>query len=288
MRGFQFHAPDSLAGVHALLAEFGYDAKLLSGGTSLLQFMKQQLVQPDHVVSLGRVPGLEAIDLGPQTLRVGGRVVYRDLERDAKVAKRLPLLNYALAQVATMRIREMATVGGALGQADPAQDLPGVWLALDAKVHASSARAERDIPIESFFEDYYTSALEPDEAIVGLTAQLPAERAGWSYQKFLPRSEDDYAAVSVAALVTLGKAGEVDWVRLALGSVGSTPILATPAMQMLLGQKPTPDALAAAAATVAQIVDPLDDVRGGADYKRDMAVVFIRRALQEAIARAKN
>ena len=288
MRGFQFHAPQTLDEVHALLAEHGFDAKLLSGGTSLLQFMKQQLVQPEHIVSLGRVPGLDGIDIDGDTLRVGGRAIYRDMERHTGIAERVPLLRYALSHVATMRIREMATVGGALGQADPAQDLPGVWTALNATVHASSQAGARDISIGDYFEDYYTSTLEPEELVTGVSVPIPASGAGWSYQKFLPRSEDDYAAVSVAVLMSLSSAGEVDGVRIALGSVGPTPILAHPAMQALTGNKPDADAIEAAAETVADIIDPLDDVRGGADYKRAMAIVFTRRALNEAVARARG
>ncbi|HEY0675873.1 MAG TPA: hypothetical protein VGD25_06660, partial [Immundisolibacter sp.] len=139
-----------------------------------------------------------------------------------------------------------------------------------------------------FFEDFYTTGLAPDEVLTEVSAPLPPAGAGWSYQKCLPRSADDYAAVSVAALVALDANGKVAQARVGIGSAAPIPVLADAVGAALIGQPPTAEAIAAAAELARDAVDPLDDLRGSAAYKRDMAVVFTRRALAEAAARARR
>jgi aerobic carbon-monoxide dehydrogenase medium subunit len=200
-----------------------------------------------------------------------------------------PLLAAAYREVATVRIREVATVGGGLGQGDPAQDPPGAWMALGGTVTLRSASGTREVPAESFWQDLFTTAVQPGEVITGVAAALPAPGTGWSYQKFLPRSADDYAAVSVACLVALEQENNtIASVRLAIGSCAPTPVLCRAAGEALRGQAADAGAFAEAAELVRDAVDPLDDLRGSAAYKRDMAVVFARRALEQAAARART
>jgi carbon-monoxide dehydrogenase medium subunit len=167
-------------------------------------------------------------------------------------------------------------------------DAPAVWKVLGATMHARSASGTRQIAVDDFFEDFYTTALAPEEVLTEVTAPLPPAGSGWSYQKFLPRSADDYAAVSVAALLALDEDGRVSQARVGIGSAAPIPILAEAVGAALIGQSPTPAAIAAAAELARDAVDPLDDLRGSAAYKRDMAVVFTRRALAEAAARARH
>ncbi len=286
MRGFEFQAPDSLAAVCALLAEHGYDAKLIAGGTSLLNLMKQELVQPTVLVSLQRVPGLGELTVNNDGIRAGAGVRHRIMETDAALGRAAPLLAAAYGHVATVRIRMSATVGGGLAQGDPAMDAPAVWRVLDATMHLCSAEGERRVPAGEFFEDFFTTAVGPTEVLTHVTAPAPPAGAGWSYQKFLPRSADDYAAVSVAALLCLDGNGRVAEARVGIGSAGPVPVLAQAVGAALIGERPTPERIAAAAQLARDAVDPLDDLRGSASYKRDMAVVFTRRALTEAAARA--
>ena len=288
MRGFDFRAPDSLDGVCELLAEYGSDAKLLAGGTGLLNLMKQELVQPAVLVSLQRVPDLDALTVDSEGIRAGAFVRHRRMEADPAVQRAVPLLAAAYGHVATVRIRMSATVGGGLAHADPAMDAPAVWKVLGATVHARSASGTRQIAAEDFFEDFYTSVLEPEEVLTEVRAPLPPAGAGWSYQKFLPRSVDDYAAVSVAALLALDENGHVKQARVGIGSAAPIPLLVPAVGAALIGQPPTAEAIAAAAELARDAVDPLDDLRGSAAYKRDMAVVFPRRALAEAAARAER
>lgn len=288
MRAFDFKAPDSLDEVCALLAQYGSDAKLLAGGTGLLNLMKQELVQPAVLVSLQRVPDLDTLTVDGNGIRAGASVRHRRMETDAALQQAAPLLAAAYGHVATVRIRMSATVGGGLAHADPAMDAPAVWRVLGATMHLRSASGTRQVAADDFFEDFYTTALAPEQVLTAVTAPALPAGAGWSYQKFLPRSADDYAAVSVSALLCLDGDGRVARARVGIGSAAPIPVLAEAVGAALIGQQPTPQAIADAAELARDAVDPLDDLRGSAAYKRDMAVVFTRRALTEAAARARR
>lgn len=282
LHDFTFHRPATLQEACALLDEHGYDAQPFAGGTALVVLMKQSLALPDHLVSLDRIEGMSEIRLDGDALHVGALVRHRDVETSPLVREVVPLLAETYARVATVRIRNMATVGGGLAHADPAQDPPAALIALGASVRAVSSGGARTIPVEELFFDYYESALEPGEIIESVTVPRPAPGARSVYLKFLPRTEDDYATVAVAAV------GEVDdgtcaSVRVALIAAGPTPVRATEVESALTGQPVSAESIRLAAETVRDQVDPLDDFRGSADYKREMAVVFTRRALERTL-----
>ena len=282
METFQFHAPTQLADVYALLDEHEYDAQLIAGGTSLVTFLKQQLVQPDHLINLGKIDALRGVELVNNELHVRALTTYRELETHPLVLEHVPQIAEVFGQVATLRIREVATIGGGLSQGDPAQDGPGLWLLLNARVVLSSSSGEREIAMADFFEDYYTTVTQPNEVLTELRIPVPDNAAGFAYSKFLPRSEDDYAAVSVAAMINVGADGAISGARLTLGSVSATPILIGE-IDQLIGQQPTETLINTIAESVRDQVDPLSDVRGSAAYKTDMAVTFSRRTMQTAI-----
>lgn len=285
MESFQFHAPRELADVYALLDEHEYDAKLIAGGTALITFMKQQLVQPDHLIHLGKIDALRGVEIIDGEMVVRALTTYRELETHPLVLKHAPQIAEVFKHVATLRIRESATIGGGLSQGDSAQDGPGLWLLLNARVVLTSSGGRREIPVGEFFEDYFTTVTEANEVLTELRFPLPPADAGFAYSKFLPRSEDDYAAVSVAALTTLGSDGNISSVRLTLGSVAPMPILVSSATDLLVGQPVSTPALNEVAESLRELVDPLDDVRGSAGYKTEMAVVFARRTLRLALER---
>jgi carbon-monoxide dehydrogenase medium subunit len=183
----------------------------------------------------------------------------------------------------------MATVGGGLAHADPNQDPPPTLIALGATVKATSPNGSRVIPIDEFFTDYYETVLNPDEIITEVFVPRLGANSGAAYLKFLPRTADDYATVSAAAVLTLDKNKKtVSDVRIALGSVGTTPIRATAAEAVLRGQPVKPEAFAAAAEKAKEAVDPISDFRGSAGYKKEMAGVFVRRALEKALANIRQ
>jgi aerobic carbon-monoxide dehydrogenase medium subunit len=282
---FEYRTPKSLKEVHATLKEFGSDAKLIAGGTSLVIMMRQRLVRPNCLVSLRSVRGLNSIEIHDGGTRIGGLATHREVESSSLLRRRLPLLAETYHHVATIRVRNMATVGGGLAHADPNQDPPPTLIALGATVKATSADGSRVIPLDEFFTDYYETVLKPDEIVTEVFVPKMAPNSAGAYLKFLPRTADDYATVSAAAMLTLDKTGKtINDVRIALGSVGVTPIRATAAESVLRGQPVKAEAFAEAGEKAKEAVDPVSDFRGSAAYKKEMAGVFVRRALEKALA----
>lgn len=287
MIAFEYVEPDSLDEALALLAEHGEDAKPLAGGTGLLNLMKQRLVQPAYLVGLRRVAqrselgGIQA-DSG---LDIGASCSQRAVETSPLVRERAPLLAETLHRVATVRIRTSATLGGALAHADPNQDPPAALLVLDARVRVASTGGERTVPLREFFMDYYETALHPDELITRVEVPALPPESGAAYVKFLPQTHDDYATVAAAACVSL-RNGRIGEARIALIAAGPTPFRAAAAEAALQGQRPSPQLAADAAALVADEVEPVADFRGSEAFKRDMAVVMVRRSIDRAVARA--
>ena len=282
MRDFIYHAPTSLEEALSLLDQYGEDARPIAGGTAMVNLLKQNLVYADHLVGLGKVPGLRGITRSNGDLRIGALTKHREVERSAEVAEAAPLLQEAYSRVATVRIRNMATVGGGLTHADPAQDPPPALMALGARVVLASSGGTRELPIEDLFVDYYETALAQGELLTEVIVPAQPQGARAVYLKFLPRTEDDYATVAVAALARVEN-GVCTGVRVALGAVAPTPVRARAVEAALEGQPVTADAIRSAAEAVAEQVDPLTDFRGSSEYKRDMAVVFTRRALEQAL-----
>ena len=282
---FEYRTPKNLKEVHASLKEFGTDAKLISGGTALVIMMKQRLVRPSCLVSLRSVRGLNGIEVKDGGLSIGGLATHRDVETSSLVHRRLPVLSETYHHVATIRVRNTASVGGGLAHADPNQDPPPTLIALGATVKAISANGSRVIPLDEFFTDYYETVLNPDEIITEVFVPKLPPNSGSAYLKFLPRTADDYATVSAAAVLTLDKSKKtISDVRIALGSVGTTPIRAKDAEALLRGQPVKPEAFREAAEKAKEAVDPVTDFRGSAGYKKEMAGVFVRRALEKALA----
>jgi carbon-monoxide dehydrogenase medium subunit len=289
MIAFEYRTPKTLKEVNATLKEFGTDAKLIAGGTALVIMMRQRLVQPSCLVSLRSLRGLNGIEIKDGGLRIGGLTTQRAVESSPLVKRRLPVLAETYHHVATVRIRNMATVGGGLAHADPNMDPPPALIAMGATVKAASADGSRVIPIDGFFKDYYETVLNPDEIITELFVPKLPPNSGAAYLKFLPRTADDYATVSAAAVLTLDKAQKniID-ARIALGSVGTTAIRATEAEALLRGQPLKLEAFAEAGEKAKEAVDPVSDFRGSAGYKREMAGVFVRRALERALGDFKQ
>jgi carbon-monoxide dehydrogenase medium subunit len=283
MNAFDYRAPRGLDEALAVLSEYGEDARAIAGGTALVTMMRQRLVRPSCLVSLRDVQGLDRIEAVNGSLRLGALVTLRDAEVSPLVRERLPVLAETCRRVATVRIRHMATVGGALAHADPNQDPPVTLLALGARVEIRGARGSRELPLGAFFRDYYETALEPGELVTAVAVPTLPAASGAAFLKFLPRTADDYATVAAAAIVTLESDGErCREARIALGSVGVTPLRASAAEGLLAGERRSESILRAAGAAARTSVDPLSDHRGSAVYKREMTAVMVERALAQA------
>jgi aerobic carbon-monoxide dehydrogenase medium subunit len=281
MQTFDYKAATSLDEALALLKEHGDDAELIAGGTSLLIMMQQGLVQPKVVIGLAGVKELRGIRRTPDGgLVYGATTTHRELETSPEAFAYDAQLPKALGVIATIRIRNQATVGGNLVHADPAQDPPPVLIALDGTVDIVAAGGKnRTLPIEEFFLDYFECALKEGEML--RSGNVPKMPAGSKllYKKFLPRTEDDFATVSVAVRLGVDADKTCKDIRVGLGSLGTTPLRGKKVEQALKGQKLTPAVIKEAAALVRDEVDPLDDVRGSAKYKREMARVWTERTI---------
>ena len=291
MIDFQFHVPASLEEVFGLLETHGDNARVMSGGTALVLMMKQRLAQPEHVISLQGVPGLSYIkesDDSPGAVEVGALCTQRQVETNALIGEKIPLVAEAFRRIATPRIRHMATIGGGLVHGDPNQDPPPALIALGASAVLSSKGGERVVPVEDLFLDYFETDVQPGEILTSVLVPPAPAASGAVYLKFLPRTADDYATVSVAAVVDPGEGNTCNDLKLVLGASGVTPIRAKAAESLLRGRSLSDENIRACAAAVKDEVDPLDDFRGSADYKRDMAEVFARRAIEQALSAARR
>src|SRR5262249_24900753 len=243
---FDYHAPATLPEALALLTRYGDSAKVMSGGQSLLPLLKLRLGQAEHVVDIGRIPGLEYIREEGGVLRIGGRTREAALEEAELIRTRYPTLHDTAKVIADPLVRNRATVGGNLAHGDPANDHSATMLALGAQVVATGPKGERVIPIDKFFLGLFTTALAPDEILTEIRIPAPPPRGGGAYVK-LERKVGDYATAAAAAQVPLGAGGTLERVGLALTNVGPTPLDAAAAAQPLVGKKVDAAALAEAA-----------------------------------------
>jgi carbon-monoxide dehydrogenase medium subunit len=282
---FDYHAPASLSEAIALLQQHGDEAKVLSGGQSLLPLLKLRVGAAAHLVDIGRIPGLEYIKEENGFLKIGGRTRESALERSELVEANYPILHDTTVVIADPLVRNRATVGGNLAHADPANDHPATMLALSAEVTATGARGQRTIPIDRFFTGLFSTALAADEILTEIRIPIPPPRSGGAYVK-LERKVGDYATAAAAAQVTLSAGGEIERAGIGLTAAGPKPIKATDAERFLLRKKPDAATIAEAARLAAAATSPTADRRGSVEYKREMARVLTMRALTRALERA--
>jgi carbon-monoxide dehydrogenase medium subunit len=280
---FDYHAPKTLPDALKLLAEHGEEAKVLSGGQSLLPLLKMRLAAPAHVVDIGRIPGLDYIKEEGGFLRIGALVREANLEASELVRTRYPILVDTASVVADPLVRNLATVAGNLAHGDPANDHPATMLALGAEVVATGPKGQRTIPVGAFFKGLFTTALEPSEILTEIRVPAPPAKSGGAYVK-LERKVGDYAIAGAAAFLVLDASGAIQRAGIGLTNVGPSPIKAEAAEKHLAGKKS--DAFAEAARLAAGAASPGADRRGSGEYKKDMARVLTARALAKAYERA--
>jgi len=272
---FDYEAPESLEDAVGMLQSGGEEAKLLAGGHSLLPLMKLRLAAPALLVDLRRVPGLHGIQREDGTWRIGAMVPHAELEHTPE----LGLISRVAGTIADPQVRNRGTIGGSLAHGDPASDLPSVLLAAEGTVTIQGQDGQRTLEASELFRDYLQTALEPAEVLTEV--RVPAlDGYGFAYQKFNRRSED-WAMVAVSALVK--QTGDIcEDVRIGITNMGSVPLRARAVEEALRGQPLNADTTTAAAEQAAEGTDPPADLNATADYKRHLARVLCRRALQEA------
>ena len=281
---FDYHAPKSLPDALALLGQFGDEAKILSGGQSLLPMMKLRFAQPAHLVDIGRIPGLDYIKEEDGVLKIGALAREAGLEASEIVRSKYPILVDTASVIADPLVRNLATVAGNLAHGDPANDHPATMLALGAEVVATGAKGARTIPITQFFTGLFTTALTPSEVLTEIRIPSPPPGSGGAYIK-LERKVGDFATAGAAAFLVV-KGGVIERAGIGLTNVGPTPIKATEAEKFLAGKKPEEATFAEAGRLAAAATKPGADRRGSVEYKKDMARVLTVRALRKAAQRA--
>lgn len=282
---FSYHAAPSLAAATDLLVTHGDDAKVLSGGQSLIPLMKLRLATPKHIIDINRIPGLAYVREVNGSLAIGALVRESELEESAVIRTRFPILIDTSKVIADPLIRNLATVCGNLAHADPANDHPATMIALGAEVVAVGRNGERRIPIDGFFVGPFTTTLHPDEILTEVRIPTPPARSGGAYVK-LERKVGDFATVAVAAQIALSPNGTCERAGIGLTNVGPTPIKARRAEESLRGKRLDERAIKEAAQLAAEESQPDSDLRGPAEYKRDLVRVLTGRALKKALARA--
>ena len=273
---FDYVAPDSLEEAVRHLHEGGADATVLAGGHSLLPLMKLRLAHPNLLVDLRNVPGLHGVQQDDGHYRIGAMTTHSVLEDNPE----LGLLSKAASTIADRQVRNRGTVGGSVAHGDTAADMPAVMLACEGEVTAQGPNGQRTIAAGDFFQEFLTTALEPDEILTELNVPT-MEGWGFGYEKFNRRAED-WAMVAVCALVKKAGDGSCEDVRIGLTHMGPTPLRATAAEDALRGGGLDEEAIRAAAEQAGEGTDPPGDLNATPDYKRHLARVLTRRALTTA------
>jgi carbon-monoxide dehydrogenase medium subunit len=265
------------------------DAKVISGGQSLVPMMNLRLANPSDLVDLNAIPGLDQITVGPGTLTIGATVRQHDVELSAEVTAVAPLIGAALAHVGHPQIRNRGTVVGSICHADPAAEMPAVFATLGGYITAESTAGTRTIAAEDFFDSYLTSTLQPNEIATSVTFNTPAPSSGWHFEE-VTRRHGDFAILGVVALLTVSE-GVISDARLTILGGGGTPLRMTAAEQLLIGVAPgdVDEALLSRAGSAAsQTLQPPTDIHASAEYRRYVAGELISRGIRSSLERAST
>jgi carbon-monoxide dehydrogenase medium subunit len=282
---FEYLRPTTIPEAVALLQQYGEDAKILSGGQSLIPMMKLRIARPAYLVDINCILGLSYVREEGGFLKIGGLTREAELEVSPLICSKYPILVDTTRVIADPQVRNLATVAGNLAHGDPANDHPATMLALGAQVVATGSRGERVIPIEEFFVSLFSTALEQGEILTEIRIPLPPPRSGGAYFK-LERKVGDFATAAVAAQVTLDNTGTVERAGIGLTNVGPTPIKAKKAEDFLRGKKPDPPNIEQASRLAADEAQPSSDLRGPAEYKKGLVKELAKRSLSRAAERA--
>lgn len=275
---FEYHAPESVSAAIELLSQYGDDAKILSGGQSLIPVLKLRLAAPAAIIDIGRIKDLNYIRVDGAVLRIGALSTHAAIASSDVVRKVCPLLSDTAAQIGDQQVRNRGTIGGSLTHADPAADWPAPILALAAKVQLEGKNGTREVDSKDFFVDLLTTKIEPGEILTGVSIPLPKEPRSSCYLK-LPQAASGFAVVGVAVQAEIA-AGS--WKGVTVGVVGLAPkpYRASALETALTGKPVNLDTIAAAAAMADEgVADVMEDIHASGEYRRHLAHVYAKRAL---------
>ncbi len=282
---FDYHRPGTLDEAVKLLSSHGDQAKVLSGGMSLLPMLKLRLASFAHLVDIGRIPGLDYIKEEGGFLKIGAMTRQAALERSELVRTRYPILADAVPLIADPLVRNRGTLGGNVANGDPGNDQPAIMLALGATFVARGPKGERSVPAGQFYKGLYSTALAPNEILTEIRIPAPPPKSGGAYAK-LKRKTGDFAVAAAAVQLTLNAKGAIERVVIGLTNAALTPVEVGDAAKFLTGKMPDEKTIAEAAKMAAAKSSPSADRRGSVEYKKEMARVLTTRALRKAVQRA--
>ena len=282
---FEYHAPKSLEEALRLLERHGDEAKLLAGGHSLLPLMKLRLASPRFVIDLGKLRGMSYIREEGDKIAIGAMTTHAEVAASELLASKCSLMAETAAEIGDAQVRNRGTIGGSMAHADPAADYPAAILALDAEIVAANTGGNRTIPARDFFVDMLTTQLRPGEIVTQVRVPKLNPRIGTAYCK-LAQPASGFAVVGVAAKIVLGTGGKIESAAIGVTGLAPKPYRADSVEAALKNQKTSDKLFADAAKSVADGVEPLGDLSASGEYRREMAIVFTRRALAQAAASA--
>jgi carbon-monoxide dehydrogenase medium subunit len=290
IRSFELLEPKTVKQACSMLSKYGDQAKVIAGGLSLLLFLREKLYHPKYLVSIMGIKGLDYIRYDEKKgLRIGALTTHRSIENSPVVKEKFSVMAETFHRVGSMRIRNVGTIGGNLCHADPRLDPPPTLLALDASVKVVGPTGPRVIKLEDFFVNYYETVLKPDEILTEVSVPSPPPRTGGAYMRFSTKTNDDTPAVELAAVVTLDSKKEIlENVKIGLGALAPTAIRAKKTEAFLKGKKFKEDILEEAGKIVSQEVEPIGDLRGSEEYKKEMVGVMLKRGVKMAYEKART
>jgi carbon-monoxide dehydrogenase medium subunit len=278
---FDYEVAESVDHAIQLLGQHGEDSKLIAGGHSLIPIMRLRLAAPSVLIDLDRLEDLRYVRDEGDHLAIGALTRHRDVLNNELVQEHCGIVGYTAGLLGDPSVQHRGTIGGTLAHGDPAGDMPAVISALEGTLVIQGPNGERTVPASDFFQDYLFTDLEPDEVVTEVRVPKLDQNTGWSYKKFSRRSQD-WAIVGVAAVVEKSN-GNIDSARIGLTSMGSTPIRASTVEEALSGA--SPDGIAEAAESAAEGTAPSSDDAASAEFRKHLARVWTRRAVEEALGR---
>jgi carbon-monoxide dehydrogenase medium subunit len=284
-RSFHYHRAGSLKEAVSMLGQLGESGKFLAGGQSLIPLLKLRFASPEHLVDLNFIPETSFITEGSGVLRFGAMTRHAEIEHSA-LARKIPVLHDCASGIADVQVRNRGTIGGSLAEADPSGDWANALATLDTTIHCLGPNGARAIHLRDFIKDAYTTVLAHDELVTQVDVRIPPKGSGGAYLAF-KRTAPVYPSASAA--VQLAMAGNIcQDAAIALGCVGLTSIRASEAEVVLRGKSLDDKTIAAAAEAARSAADPQPDMRGSAEYKRELVVALVKRAIRIAVRRASG
>ena len=279
---FNYHRPDTVDVVIGLLGEWGDDARVIAGGHSLIPVMKQRLSDISHLIDLGGIESLKGISVDDGMVTIGAMTTQHELITSDALASAAPIIREASLQIADPQVRYLGTIGGNVANGDPANDMPGLMQTLDATYHLEGPNGARTVAARDFYEAAYFTAREDDEILTAVS--FAATSGGYAYEK-QKRKIGDYATAAAGVLLTMD-GGSCAVASLALTNLSDTPVYCAEAVDILVGSSVDDEAVAAAVKAAVDVSDPVADTRGPVDFKKYVAGVIVKKAIESARSRA--